>query len=275
MGGIRTMLYERVKNISPRNRRQMWPAKARIYLAVVAAIVAAFVPVSLISAGASTTACGESCTSPSAESLGTGEVMTVSGSSLVMSAASTSNSAQDFTVEGEGNVQAAVTAGVVSSKLLLNYYNSNLVEFQYAPNGVPSDKCVADTASDAAVNDYTPPNYMPTLTVQLEQCGVTAASLWIVDQNGALDQYDDLINAGYEATYTYLAPSAYSGLETTSPFAEPAVLTVSSNGTVGLAPLSEIGGVISPTQAWTAYTAADQPALRAQIKKSARKNLSS
>lgn len=250
-------------------------------LAVVAVVAATAVSVSLLSAGApvgaSTTACGPACASPSVELLGAGDVLTVSGNSVVISAASTTSSAQDWTVMAEGNVTGAVSAGVVSQKLMLNYYDSDLVEFEYAPSGIPSDKCMADTASDAAVNDYTPPIYVPTTSIALEPCGMTAASLWIVDQSNALSSYDDLINAGYEAEYSYLAPSSLSASSYTSPFAEPYVLTASANssgsgGTVALAPLSELGGNITAGQAWTAYTAPDQSALRAAIKSSAEKS---
>jgi hypothetical protein len=247
--------------------------KTRVYLGIVAVVVAAAVPAGLMSAGASTAACGSACTSPSVESL-SGDVLTVSGSSVVMSAASTSNSAQDWTVEPEGNVTAAANAGVVSSKLELNYSISNLVEFQYAPDGLPSDKCLGDLSTENSTETF----YVPTLSVGLVQCGVTAASLWIIDQGNALSTYDDLINAGYQVGYTYGAPvNPTAGQDvTTSPFFEPAVLTVSTSGSgssssssVGLAPLSEIGGVISPAQAWTAYTAPDQSALRTAIQKSA------
>lgn len=257
------------------------PNKTKVYVAVAVALaLTGTVTVSLPAAVASTTACGSACTSPSNES--SGEVLTVSGSSVVMAAASTTNSAQDWTVEDEYGVPNAVSAGVVSAKLNMNYSDSELVEFQYAPDGVPSDKCMGDTPAVNSGSAF----YNPTLTVGLVQCGVTAASLWLIDQNGALDVYDDLINAGYEVGYTYLAPntgySVYAGdfplnnqNPVTSPFAEPAVLTVSSGSsgsTVGLAPLSEIGGVVSPSQAWTAYTAPDQSALRAAIKKSAKKS---
>jgi hypothetical protein len=55
-------------------------------------------------------------------------------------------------------------------------------------------------------------------------------------------------------------------------FAEPGALTVSSSGAVSVTPLSEIGGVIAQGQGWTAYTAPDQSALRAAIRKSAQKS---
>jgi hypothetical protein len=109
---------------------------------------------------------------------------------------------------------------------------------------------------------------VPTLTVVLAKCGITAQSLWIVDPNNQVNGYADLINAGWESTYTYGAETSSDFDDLTSPFAEPAVLTVNSSGDVVLAPLSEIGGVVSPTQMWTAFTSADQSALRAKIEKS-------
>jgi hypothetical protein len=55
-----------------------------------------------------------------------------------MSAASTTNSAEDWTPEQEGDVANAVSAAVLSPRLNLLYSTDQLVEFQYAPNGVPS-----------------------------------------------------------------------------------------------------------------------------------------
>ena len=239
---------------------------AIVSFAVGVVLVAAFVPGSLPPAGASTAACGGPCTSPSVRSLGTGEVLAVSGGSgVAMAAASSSNSAEDWTPEQEGPVSGAAQAGVVSARLDMNYSGDTLVEFQYAPGGVPSGECLADTATiEIPVN-------APALTVALAQCGITAASLWIVDGNGT-GGYVDLINAGYEAAYSFGAPdsntdSASSALA--SPFAEPAVLTVSSSGKVVLAPLSEIGGVVSASQAWASWSAPGQAQLRQAVERSA------
>jgi hypothetical protein len=249
----------------------MMSKKPKVYLAAAALIVTVSIPASLLStrsAGASTTACGSSCTSPSVQSVGTGEVLTVSGSNVVMSAASTSNSAQDWTVEAIGTVDDAALYGVVSGKLQLQYGEGQLLEFQYAPDGVPSDQCLANTSSDVPPIGGTEDWFVPTLTVVLAKCGITAQSLWIVDPNNQVNGYADLINAGWESTYTYGAETSSDFDDLTSPFAEPAVLTVNSSGDVVLAPLSEIGGVVSPTQMWTAFTSADQSALRAKIEKS-------
>ena len=249
---------------------------ARVYLVVVAVIVAAAVPVGLLSAdgpaGASTSVCGSYCTSPSVESLGTGDVLTAEGSSAgssVEMSTSTTSKTTDWTIEDDYTVPNAVSWGVVSNKLEMLYAQSELVELQYAPDGIPSDECLANTSSQVDVNGYGSSVYVPTQSVALEPCGTTAQSLWIIDQNCAMDTYCDLINAGYEAQYTYLAPTGdvVGSSSLTSPFAEPEVLTASSSGALSLAPLAAIGGNVPASQAWTAYTSADQSALRASIRK--------
>jgi hypothetical protein len=242
----------------------------RVYLAVVAVIVAAAVPAGLLSAGgsagASTTVCGDECTSPSVQSLGTGYVLTAQGSSAgssVKLSTSTTSETTDWTIMSEGYVYNAVNAGVLSSKLNMQQTNADLIEMEYAPDGVPSDLCVANTAAPTNLDTFE----NPTLAVALEPCGVTAQSLWIIDENCELDTYCDLINAGYEGSYSYLASTSNAEDEITSPFAEPEVLTASSSGALSLAPLAEIGGNVPASQAWTAYTDPDQSALRAAIRK--------
>jgi hypothetical protein len=244
--------------------------KAKVYLVGMAAVTALAVPASLLSAdapaGASTTACGSSCTSPSVQSVGTGQVLTFSGTSVTMSAASTTSSGQDWTPEQEGDVANAVAAGVLSPKLNMQYSTDQLVEFQTAPNGVPSDQCIADSYTGTTITGGQSEFNTPNLTVVLAPCGITAASLWIVDASNEANGYVDLINAGYEAAYSYLAQNVATFENETSPFAEPAVLTVNSSGKVVLAFLSELGGVVSPTQMWTAWSAPAQAALRTAVK---------
>lgn len=249
--------------------------KAKGYLGAAALIVAAAIPASVISAdapaGASTTACGSSCTSPSVQSLGTGEVLAVSGGSVVMSSSSTTNSGEDWTPEQEGDVANAVAAGVLSAKLNMLYSTDQLVEFEYAPDGAPSDKCLADSYNGSILGGSAPFND-PNLSVVLAQCGITAASLWIVDASNEANGYVDLINAGYAAVFSYMAENNNNDVSNlTSPFAEPAVLTVNSSGQVVLAFLNEIGGVVSPSQTWAAWSAPAQAALRTQVRSEHRK----
>jgi hypothetical protein len=241
--------------------------KASLSAMVVAAIAATLVPLSLESAGASTTACGSWCTSPTNQSAVTANTLTVSGNSVGMAAASTTSSGQDWTPVGEGQVYNAVAAGVLSTRLNMLYSGDYLFEYQYAPNGVPSGQCLADGDSNANVNDNIPPVYLPTLTVVLTQCGVTAASLWIVDGTNESNGYVDLINAGWESSYTYLASTASNADPINSPFAEPAVLTVNSSGKVVLAELSEIGQAVSPGQMWEDFVSSSQSSMAEKIAK--------
>jgi hypothetical protein len=252
--------------------------KAKVYLVGMVVITAMAVPVSLLSAdapaGASTTACSSSCISPSVQSVGTGQVLTVSGGSISMSAASTTNSGQDWTPEQEGDVSNAVAAGVLPARLNMQYATDQVVEFQSAPSGVPSDQCLADNYTGTTSLGGQSPYNVPTLSVAMAQCGITAASLWILDATSEANGYVDLINAGYESSYSYLAQNSASAENLTNPFAEPAVLTVNSSGKVVLAFLSELGGVVSPTQMWGPWAASSQAALRAAVQAEHRKFVS-
>ncbi len=247
------------------------PNKTRVYLAAVAVIAAAAAGLASVlsarSAGASTAACGTACTSPSVQSLGTGEALAVSGSSVVMAAASTTSSAQDWTPEQVGDVANAVSAGVLSPRLDMLYSTDQLVQYQYAPAGVPSDQCLANNVTVQINAPIT-----PALTVGLTQCGYSAATLWIVDASNEASGYVDLINAGYgNATGDYPLPwGAPSGPTDSYPslYAEPAVLAVNSSGKVVLSFLSEIGGVVSASQMWADWSSPAQSQLRKAVAKS-------
>jgi hypothetical protein len=208
-----------------------------------------------------------------------GDVLAVSSLSkgtVALAAANTTSSAQDWAPVAEGIVSNAATAGVLSSRLDMLYSGDALVEYQYAPDGIPSGQCLADGSAQSAVDgeDTFTFNY-PSTSVVLGQCGLTAQTLWIVDGNNESNGYVDLISAGYESVYSYgnFAPQPYtSGLGVassdqdaqnlvTSPFAEPYVLTVNNSGTVVLATLSDVGSV-SSAQMWSGWSSPDQSDLR-------------
>jgi hypothetical protein len=251
-------------------------SKTVLILAATAMVAAVLVPLGFITAGASTTACGTSCTSPYNESEGSGEVLTVSGTSVELAAASTTSSAQDWTVENEGDVANAVSAGVLSAKLNMLYSTDPVVEYQYAPAGAPSGNCLADSDTEETSTTVEVYYYAPALSVTLAPCGVTAQSLWILDASNESDGYVDLINAGYESVYEYANggsdtdPIQYTAGGYTATFAEPAVLTVNSSGKVVLAQLSELGSVVSTSQMWADYLATDDSALQKAIDAKAR-----
>jgi hypothetical protein len=246
--------------------------KAKAYFAAIAVITALAVPASLLAAdvpaGATTTACGGSCTSPSNQSTGT--VLAVSGSSVTLATANTTSSAQDWTPEQEGSVANAVAAGVLAPKLNLLYSTDPVIELQTAPNGVPSDNCLADQFTTPLTSTQAP-FFAPTLTVGTAQCGTTAATLWIVDASNEANGFTDLINAGYETAFSFGAPDNSTALNFTGQFAEPAVLTVNSSGKVVLAPLSQLGATVSPTQMWASWSAPAQAFLRTAVQTAHRK----
>lgn len=233
---------------------------AVLCLAIAAAITAAAVPIGLQQAGASTTACGIACTSPYNESAGTGLALTTTGSSVSMAAASSTNSGQDWTVVSENQAGGAVTAGVLSSKLDVLYSGDLIVEFQYAPNGVPSDQCLAENTSQLISTT--------SVGLTMTQCGVSVASLWIIDQNNASGGFVDLISAngvpGYDGSWSLI-----------NAFAEPGVLTVTSKNTLAVQPLSQLGMAgtgapgVSSSQMWADYLAPSQSALAQKIAKAA------
>jgi hypothetical protein len=261
---------------------------ASVCLAAVAMSVAAVVPVGLLSANASTTACGSPCTSLSVEVDGTSEVLTVtslSSGTVAMEAASTTNTGQDFTLLAQGGVQGAANAGVISNRLSWLYgAQGDLVEYEYAPGGAVTGMCLAGGVTNESVTypddaSYVNGNsYVPNLSVTLARCGLTAQTLWIPDPNTEAENtngYVDLINAGYEAEPDYAdapSPSGATNASPTStlvsPFAEPAVLAYNGSKVV-LAELNEIGGTVSSGQMWTGSSGPLGTQARQALEKSA------
>ena len=251
-----------------------------------AVTVAAAVPVGLSPAGASTTACGSPCTSLSVQSQGTSEYLTVGGSSssgytLSLAAASTTNTAQDFTPISESTVGTAISYGILPERWNLIYSGGYLMEYEYAPGGIPSGQCLADGANadtiegpleDGEILNST--DYEPNTSLTLSTCGVSPQTLWILDTNNEFDVpgYIDMISAGYTDCPDYnvwYPPQSGVSSNCVTPFSVPEVLTYNSKGQVVLAQLSEIGSNVSSSQMWTGTTALSQTALRKAIKKSA------
>jgi hypothetical protein len=245
---------------------------ATVSIAVVAALTATLLPVSFHSAGASTTACGNFCTSPYNESVGSSEVLTVTGTSSVGLAAASTSSTQDWTVMIDStSVDNAEGAQIISPKWTLLYGTDAVVEFQYAPNGTTSGNCLSIGTTSTQETIYGGPTYtwvVPSQSLTLAPCGFSALSLWIVDDAGTASGYVDLINAGYANTDAFIGaetgPSSSggfgsppsggnlgppSGSALSTPFAEPYALTVSS-GNLTLSHLTLVDGDVSGTQEW-------------------------
>jgi hypothetical protein len=253
--------------------------RTMIYVAA-GVTVAAAVPVGILSADASTSAvastaaCGPACFSPFVESLGSGEVLAVSGSgagaSVVMATASSTSTAQDWTAQVlPQTVTSAAGLGIISSRLETDYSSDQPEEFQYVPGGKPSGLCLADGYGTQNIDGGLSNYYYPSTSVTIEPCGLTAGTIWVPDNNGQGSGVPAiLINAGYEGAYYYgylqnIASQPTEGYAT--PFDVPDVLTVNSNNNVVLAQLSELGGNVSESQEWSGLS----PQVNAALQQSA------
>jgi hypothetical protein len=255
--------------------------KIAVAVGIAALAMAAVVELSLPAASAtgsphlkaaqnSTAACGSACSSPVNQSSGTGEELTISltqnsssstrctstvtaaalesvpsacSISVGMAAQSSTNAGQDWTVmaedENSANVQSFINAGALPPKLGAQYSGDDLAEIEAAPDGVPTDLCLSASVQTTILTTST--------SIGMSQCGESSTTVtsgvttisnptaWILDSgNASASGYEDLIS-GVSQTYSL-----------------PEVLTLNSAGTgVQLAPLSQLGSVVSGTQMWS------------------------
>jgi hypothetical protein len=201
------------------------------------------------SAQASTAACGNACSSPYNLLTGSGEVLGFSGSTVKLQTASTTSSGQDWTLlvdNGNGaDANTFVGAGLMPKELAVLYGGDAVVEFETAPDGVPSGQCLAAAISYEVL----------TGGVDLQPCGSNTPIE--VTQSVGLD---DTVATDYTVSpTTFLLDQNVNGTTdlisgTTTTFSVPDVLSATTSGsttTLSIAPLDEIGGVITPGQLWT------------------------
>ena len=248
-------------------RPKVYATAAAVALAATAVLLASGPAVQ-----ASTSACGGACFSPlndsSGETLaaGTGTSVSPGGVScktltlaaytsgcnypVVESAVNTTSSTEDWDPMEENSVTAFASDDLLSDKLGLLYSGSEVYEYEYAPDGVPSDFCLG-AFSSTTTNEETGVT-TTTNSVDLQQCGQGAGTLWIADSNTVLDGnypgYDDLITGTDDA------------------FSDPLVLTVSGSS-LTIAPLSELGAAISSTQLWSLSSSAEDAIKKAAADK--------
>jgi len=177
---------------------------------------------SLVSAGAAnaiTPSCGPNCIDIFSHNFGTFRnpnfVMDVYkqgqkvGQPIILFRTSNSDPAEDFTISAQGTVNDFFNAGLVSAAVNLHYGggavgfpNDEAFEFEYAPFGADTGLCVGVAAT--AVSG-TPVNLQP--------CGVSAKTVWIVDT--------------LDSPFTISVP-LINGSDTN--FSHPFVLTYPKNG---------------------------------------------
>jgi hypothetical protein len=89
--------------------------------------------------------------------------------------------------------------GEISPELNIACSVGEVFEFQFAPDGVSSDSCLADDCQDVAAVNVAGRFFALVLPVSAAPCGVIPASLWIPGNDGSGNVPCDLINAGRKA----------------------------------------------------------------------------
>jgi hypothetical protein len=165
-------------------------------------------------AHASTPPCGSACVEISSLNYGPGSVFDVYkrtakvGQKIILWASSNTDPATDFTVHWQGTVNQFAHLGLAATALKLHYGRDRAFEVQYSPYGVNSHLCVGVTSATGGA-------------VTLQRCGVSAKTLWIVDEknketiNGS--KYAPLINGSNRNFSNPYVLSNRSGVLYTSP----------------------------------------------------------
>lgn len=171
---------------------------AAVALGVVTGVGAA----GTLAANAATTACGTGCVDLFNSALGTTahphDVLGVAaaakpaGQLVFMVSANGRDAGEDFSLSAQGQVSDFVKAGLMASGLGKLYGSLHAVEIVYAPAGKPSELCAGVTTAPAV---GTP--------VSLEQCGVSARTVWIFDPvTTSAGTYYELINGATDSNFT-------------------------------------------------------------------------
>jgi hypothetical protein len=155
--------------------------------AVTVTVVGGVSSVGVLSAGAATPSCGNSCIDIFSRQFDTHHnpqfVMDVFhgsvsvGQPIILFRSSNSDGAEDFTISFQGLVSDFFAAGLVSAALNLHYGGGSAgsvddpaFEIEYSPFGVESGLCVG-TATTAIQGEG----------VTLQPCGVSGKTVWVLD----------------------------------------------------------------------------------------------
>ncbi len=133
---------------------------------------------------------------PQAQAQNTGQPLTLARPSI-------SNAGEDFTLENEGTVEDFIQAGLIASGMA-PYASLEAYEIQYSPFGVDTGFCVGVPT--------TPANGT---RVDLEPCGVSAKTVWIIDSSNAITSSDaPLINGATNSNFSnpYVLSTLLPGL---------------------------------------------------------------
>jgi hypothetical protein len=193
-------------------------------------------------AHAATGICGTFCTDVFNAQFGKSDLVDVFrqganiGQPIILFQASNIDRAEDFTVDIQASVNVLAGIGLVSPLVALHYGPNIAKEYEYTPDGTPTDLCVGVAATAFSGEGVT-----------LQPCGVSGRTIWIDDNlvspitglndaaviNGIL--YFPLIN-GSTTTFTHPQVLTYPAFANPTSIPRPQITVHSlqkfSNGLV-------------------------------------------
>jgi hypothetical protein len=119
----------------------------------------------LPAASAATMRCGNGCVTLASQKFGSTDVVAVAPSSTGTLAAFWYSNSEDFYGQPEGTVHDLYKAGVIASTVNNTYRSDEVYQYEYAPGGTASGKCLGATTGSTSVT--------------LQPCGGSADTLWV------------------------------------------------------------------------------------------------
>jgi hypothetical protein len=145
-------------------------------------------------ANAATIRCGGGCITLASQKFGTSDVVAMGPSSTGKLAAFWYSDSEDFSGQFEGTVHDFTKAGVIAGSLEKPYSSDAVYQYEYAPAGRESDKCLAATTGSTAVT--------------LEPCGASADTLWVGLSGRVHGNFMPLLSAALSAKSAMLLTAA-------------------------------------------------------------------
>ena len=181
-------------------------------------------PAGTVSGPAAKPCGGTGCTALASEKYGTRRITAVDpGGSAVVLQPVAGIPAEDWRISVAGTVSDFSRAGLIGPVVGEMWPTSEAYEYEYAPRGVASGKCLGIAGTATAI--------------ALKPCGLGASTLWVAltaDRSGG---FSPLISATDTSKKT------------------PIVLTATSaDGALTISGLSVTGGTVAPAQMWRPVT---------------------
>lgn len=150
-------------------------------------------------ANAATQKCGLACETLASQKFGVKNVVSVQGSAAGLAAFWYSNN-EDLIAWPVGTVHDYYLAHLIAQSVDKVYGASEVFEYEWVPRGSESVRCLGASSSQSGA------------AVTMQQCGASAATLWIPQAGRQSGNYMPLINAGASAkTLEVLTASTASG----------------------------------------------------------------